>query len=66
MPSDISLTSSRNIVPRSARRNLPSFRRSAPVKEPFSWPKSSDSSSVSVMAAQLMRMKGPLLRGLLV
>ena len=30
-------------------------RRSAPVKAPFSWPKSSLSSSVSGMAAQLMR-----------
>ena len=36
----------------------------APVKAPFSWPNSSLSSSVSVRAAQLTLMNGPLARGL--
>ena len=34
----------------------------APVKAPFSWPKSSFSRSASGMAAQLMATKGPLAR----
>ena len=44
--------SSRKIVPPSAWENLPTWREVAPVNEPFSWPKSSDSISSSGMAAQ--------------
>ncbi|SPS01056.1 conserved hypothetical protein [Cupriavidus taiwanensis] len=36
----------------------------APVKPPFSWPKSSDSISVGWIAPQLTAMKGPLRRAL--
>ena len=56
--SDMSPISSRNTVPSSASSNLPGLRPVAPVKEPFSWPNSSLSSSVSTMAEQLMPMKG--------
>ena len=49
----ISPISSRKMVPRSAFLNIPSRLFSVPVKAPFSWPKSSDSSRVSVRAAQL-------------
>ncbi len=45
--------SSRKSVPLSACSKRPMRRVSAPVKAPFSWPKSSLSSSVSGMAAQL-------------
>ena len=45
--------SSRKIVPPSACSNFPVFFSVAPVKAPFSWPKSSDSMSSSGMAAQL-------------
>src|ERR1035437_7731918 len=50
--------SSRKIVPVSAISNLPRFCWLAPVKEPFSWPKSSLSSRVSASAAQLTATKG--------
>ncbi len=46
IPRDISLTSSRNRLPPSAWRNFPYLARSAPVKDPLSWPNSSDSSRV--------------------
>ena len=45
-------------MPPSACTNLPTWRRWAPVNEPFSWPKSSDSMSSSGMAAQLTRTNG--------
>lgn len=63
MASDISLTSSRKRVPLSACLKLPSRRRRAPVNDPFSWPKSSDSSRPSDMAAQFILMKDLSLRG---
>jgi hypothetical protein len=47
----------------SASSNRPSRRSVAPVKDPFSWPNSSDSSSVSGSAAQLTAMKGLPRRG---
>ncbi len=55
--------SSRKRVPRWAISALPTLRPPAPVKAPFSWPKSSFSSRASGMAAQLMATKGPLARG---
>ena len=51
-------------MPLSAFSILPMVWRTAPVKAPFSWPKSSLSSSVSGMAAQLMATNGPLARAL--
>ncbi len=54
----ISPISSRKSVPLSAASNLPFFLSTAPVKEPFSWPKSSLSSRLSGRAAQLVAMKG--------
>jgi hypothetical protein len=51
-------------VPPSASSKRPSFRFTAPVKAPRSWPKSSDSSSASGMAAQEMVTKGPAARRL--
>src|SRR5713226_2262022 len=57
-----SATSSRNSVPPSASSKRPSLRPAAPVNAPFSWPNSSDSSSVSGRAAQLTAMNGPLRR----
>ena len=55
--------SSRNSVPPSASSNRPSFSLTAPVKAPFSCPNSSDSSSVSGRAAQLIAMNGRSARG---
>ncbi len=52
---DMSPISSRKMVPAWASSTRPSFWRMAPVKEPFSWPKSSLSRRFSGMAAQLMR-----------
>src|SRR5215470_11080319 len=60
----ISLTSSRTRVPPAATSNQPVRRPAAPVKEPRSWPKSSDSTSVSASAQQFTATKGPLARGL--
>ncbi len=50
----ISEISSRKSVPPSASWKRPRFSRTAPVKAPRSWPKSSDSSSASGSAPQLM------------
>src|SRR4051812_40924866 len=55
--SGISPISSRKSVPPSASSNRPSLRPTAPVKDPRSWPNSSDSRSVSLSAAQLTLMK---------
>ena len=44
--------------PRLASENLPFFVPVASVNAPRTWPKSSDSSSVSGMAAQLTLMNG--------
>ena len=54
----ISLISSRKIVPWFAYSNLPSLRFCAPVKAPFSKPKSSLSSSSDGSAAQFTFTKG--------
>ncbi len=51
-------------MPPSAVSNVPLRRAAAPVNAPFSWPNSSDSSSVSVSAAQDMATNGPWRRGL--
>ena len=51
-------------MPLSEASNLPIFFSVAPVNAPFSWPKSSLSRRVSVMAAQLRQMKGPSRRSL--
>ena len=64
-PREISPTSSRNTVPPLATSNLPAFCRMAPVNEPFSWPKSSLSRSVSGIDAQLIASNGPFTRELL-
>ena len=48
-------------VPPSAAWNRPRCARVAPVNEPFSWPKSSDSSRFSAIALQLMATNGLLL-----
>ena len=45
-------------MPPSASTKRPSRRRSAPVNAPFTWPKSSDSSSDSFSAAQLSVTSG--------
>ena len=50
-------------MPPSASSNRPSRRSAAPVKAPFSCPKSSDSSSVSGRAAQFTAMNGLPRRG---
>ncbi len=50
-------------MPPSASSNRPSLRPIAPVNEPFSWPKSSDSRSVSDRAAQFTLMNGLSARG---
>ena len=56
--------SSRNSVPPSAARMRPSLACCAPVKAPFSWPISSDSSSPSGIAPQLIGTNGLSRRGL--
>ena len=61
----MSAISSRKIVPPFAPSNLPIRVRSAPVNDPFSWPKSSLSRSCSGSAAQLTRTNGPPARELL-
>ena len=66
MRSVISPTSSRKMVPSSAVSSLPGLSRYAPVKLPFTWPKSSDSSRVSGRPAQLTAMNARSARGLLV
>ncbi len=45
-------------MPLSASSKRPGLDAMAPVNAPFSWPNSSDSMSVSGIAAQLTRMKG--------
>ncbi len=55
----MSAISSRNIVPPCASSNLPFLCAVAPVKEPFSCPKSSDSIKSSGMAAQFIVTNGP-------
>ena len=57
-----SATSSSSSVPRSERSNQPRLRAAAPVKLPFSWPNSSESTSSAGMAPQLTRVKGPSAR----
>ncbi len=52
-------------MPLSASSNLPRRAEVAPVKEPFSWPKSSLSMSSVGMAAQLTLTNGPAENGLL-
>ena len=56
---DRSATSSRNRVPPSVFSMAPFRSRSAPVKAPLVWPKSSVSSKVSAYSEQLMGRKGP-------
>ena len=56
-------TSSRKRVPPSAASKSPTRFRSAPVKAPFSWPKSSLSRRDSGSAAQFTATKGPARRG---
>ena len=50
--------SSRKIVPPFAASNMPTRRASAPVNAPFSWPKSSLSSSSFGIAAQFTATNG--------
>ena len=64
MSRGISPTSSRKRVPRWASSNFPGFVVTAPVKAPFSYPKSSLSTRFSAMAAQLILMKGCSFRAL--
>ena len=52
-------------MPPSAVSSFPFFCATAPVNAPFSWPNSSLSSSVSVIAAQLIATNGFSARGLL-
>ena len=60
----MSPTSSRKIVPPSARSKAPARSSTAPVKAPRSWPNSSLSIMPSGRAAQFTATKGPSLRGL--
>ncbi len=61
---EVSPISSRKMVPPSARWNRPTWSSKAPVNAPRLWPKSSDSSSVSDMAAQFSSTKARSARGL--
>ena len=58
-----SATSSSSRVPLLAASNRPCLSVLAPVKEPLTWPNSSDSSRVSGMAPQLTATKGRSVRG---
>ena len=58
----ISVTSSRKSVPPWAISKVPARRRSAPVNEPFSCPKSSLSTRVGEIAPQLTATNGPRAR----
>ena len=60
----ISAISSRKSVPVSATSRSPRLAATAPVKAPFSWPKSSLASSSSVKTAQLSARNGRSRRGL--
>ena len=51
-------------MPVPATSNRPALSREAPVNAPRTWPKSSDSSNVSVSAAQLIETNGPPAREL--
>ena len=55
--------SSSSSVPRSERSNQPRRRPVAPVKLPFSWPNSSESTSSGGIAPQFTRVNGPWSRG---
>ena len=61
---DRSPISSRNSVPSLASSSRPGLRSCAPVNAPFSWPKISDSNSVSGSAAQLTAWNLPVPRRL--
>ena len=54
----MSETSSRKSVAPSAISNFPFLAAVAPVKEPLTWPKSSDSINSSGIAAELTSMNG--------
>ena len=54
----------RRVPPSRASRRRPARSRSAPVKAPRSWPKSSLRAGSRESAAQLTATKGPLARGL--
>ncbi len=56
--------SSSSRLPPSAAWNSPRWFASAPVKAPFTWPNSSDSSSASGIALQFTATKGRPARGL--
>ena len=56
--SGMSPTSSRKMVPPSARSKRPGLSATAPVKAPRLWPKSSDSSRVGARAVQLTVTRG--------
>ena len=58
----ISPTSSMKKVPPRAAAKRPCLSRTAPVNDPFTWPNSSLSSSVSGRAPQLIERKGPSAR----
>ncbi len=58
MAGDISVISSRNRVPPDAASIRPLFIVVAPVKAPFSWPKSSLASSLEGSATQFTFTKG--------
>ena len=62
MPGETSPTSSSSSVPPLAASNRPGRSWVAPVNAPRACPKSSLSSSVSVMAPQLTAMNGPAAR----
>src|SRR5690606_4543360 len=55
----------RNSVPVCARSKQPMLREMAPVKAPFSWPKSSRSASDGEIAPQLIARNGAPARALL-
>ena len=56
-------TSSRKSVPLSASSNFPTFRADAPVNDPLSWPKSSDSRMSAGIAPQLIGRNRSARRG---
>ncbi len=64
MPSGISPISSKKSVPPLACKKRPGRAVLASVNAPLAWPNSSDSSSVSGTAAQLMATNGPAARRL--
>ena len=60
----VSAISSRKIVPPSATSKRPALAATAPVKAPFTWPKSSLSRSASGIAPQLTARNGFVARSL--